>query len=293
MKKIIAVFIVFTMILSAQVRVLKTEVMDLGDRTIQPVFSADGKYLLFASSKGLQCYDMAKKTSFQIAAAGTDYSMDIHGNVRYRVDTFDKGMKMNSVYLYNINTKSRTQLLEKKRLDVVPKITETGIFYIENNDLKNTLSKSTTISKPVVFSYDRSLLLLNNGATKKLRPLGNDKFYIWPSISPDNSKMCFVDKNDLYVTDLNGSVLISEREARAPRWSPDNKWIVFMRDFDDGHQFTASEIFVLRVNDGKTFQLTNTEDRIEMFPSWSPDGRQIICEDAANDEFILLTIELR
>ncbi len=41
------------------------------------------------------------------------------------------------------------------------------------------------------------------------------------------------------------------------------------------------------------YRLTNTEDRIEMFPSWSPDGTQIVCEDAMNDEFLLLTLNIR
>jgi len=30
-----------------------------------------------------------------------------------------------------------------------------------------------------------------------------------------------------------------------------------------------------------------------MSPSWSPDGKQIVCEDVENDEFILLTLDLR
>jgi len=293
MKKITIFLFVFSVILSAQVQVTKTEVLNLGTNTILPVFSGDGKYLLFTSMEGLKYYDLTKRTSSRIADAGYDYNMDNAGNIRFRVDSFDKGLRLNSVLLYDIKTKITTKILENKRLDVVPLITDQGVFYIENNEVKSTLSKSTTASKPIIFSYDRSLLLLNNGATKKLRPLGDDKFYIWPSISPDNTKICFVDKNDLYVTDMNGSILTSAREARAPKWSPDGKWITFMRDSDDGYRFTASEIFLLRVADSTIFQLTNTEDRIEMSPSWSPDGKQIVCEDAENDEFILLTLDLR
>jgi Tol biopolymer transport system component len=126
-----------------------------------------------------------------------------------------------------------------------------------------------------------------------MRPAGEEKFYIWPSVSPNNDKLCFVDINDLFVSDLNGNIEFKIKEARAPKWSPDGKWIAFMRDSDDGHVFTSSEIYLLRVADQEVFQLTNSEDRIEMFPSWSPDGTQIICEDAANDEFILLTLEIK
>jgi len=275
------------------VRVAKTEVLDLGDNTIQPVFSNDGKYLLFISQKGLQYYDLKNRTSYQIASAGSDYCMDRDGNIRYRLDSFEKGIRLNSVYLYNTKTKNTTKILENKRLDTVPKITVHGVYYIENDVVKSSLSKSSDISIPVVFSYDRSILLFSNGITKKLRPVGDEKFYIWPSISPDNTKLCFVDKDDLYITDLNGTIYTFVKEARAPKWSPDGKWITFMRDSDDGYRFTASEIFILRVKDNAIFQMTYTEDRIEMSPSWSPDGMQIICEDAANDEFVLLTLEIR
>ncbi|MBU0713420.1 hypothetical protein KJ762_02690 [bacterium] len=293
MKKITVFLFVFSVILSAQVRVMETQVLDLGTNTILPVFSDDGKYLLFTSTEGLKYYDLTKRTSSRIADMGYDYSMDNAGNIRFRVDSFDKGLRLNSVLLYDIKTKTTTKILENKRLDVVPQITDHGVYYIENETVKTNLSKSVSKSKPVVFSYNRSLLLYSNGATKILQPVGDEQFYIWPSVSPDNTQICFVDKNDLYITDLNGAIYTFVKEARAPKWSPDGKWITFMRDFDDGYHFTASEIFVLRVADGMIFQLTDTADRIEMSPSWSPDGTQIVCEDAENDEFILFTLDLR
>lgn len=293
MKKIVVFLAFFTMILSAQVRVTKTEALDLGTNTIQPVFSNDGHHLLFTSKEGLQYYDLVKKTSIRIADGGYDYIMDSEGNIRFRVDSFDNGLRLNSVYMFDTKTKNTTKILEKKRLDVVPLITSQGVYYIENNTIKSNLSKSVSDTKPIAFSYDRSILLYSGGTTKTLKPAGEEKFYIWPSVSPDNKQLCFVDKNDLYITDLDGAIYTIVKEARAPKWSPDGKWIVFMRDSDDGYHFTESEIFVLRVADSAVFQLTDSADRIEMCPSWSPDGKQIICEDAANDELLLLTLDIR
>jgi len=293
MKKITIFLVFLTMILSAQVRVTKTEALDLGANTILPVFGKDGNHLLFTSKEGLQYYDLVQKTSIRIADGGFDYIMDNEGNIRFRVDSFDKGLRLNSVYMYDTKTKNTSKILENKRLEVVPLITNQGVYYIENKTIKSNLSKSVSDTKPIAFSYDRSLLLYSGGTTKTLKPAGEEKFYIWPSVSPDNKQLCFVDKNDLYITDLDGAIYTFIKEARAPKWSPDGKWIAFMRDSDDGYRFTASEIFVLRVADSTIFQLTNTEDRIEMSPSWSPDGKQIVCEDVENDEFILLTLDLR
>ena len=293
MKKISVFLMLFATLLSAEVVVKNVQVLKLGTNTIQPVFSDDGQFLIFNSMKGGNIYKFSDKKMTNFAASAFDYSMDTDGKVRYRIDTFVNGLRMNSVNVYDSKSNKTDIILDKKRLNIVPKITQHGIFYMENDVLKtdNALSKAT--SKPIVMSYDNGLLLYSYGTAKMMRPVGDEQFYIWPSLSPDNKMISFVDKNDLYVIDLNGNIKFSIKEARAPKWSPDGKWIAFMRDSDNGHVFTSSDIYVVRVEDQEIFRLTDTEDRIEMSPSWSPDGTQIICEDAANDEFILLTLEIR
>jgi tricorn protease-like protein len=293
MKKLVIILMVFVVILSADVQVIKSDILDLGNNTIQPVFSQDGQYLVFGSQEGASYYRIDDKSLTRFAESAFDYSMDAEGNIRYRVDSFVNGLRMNSVKVFESKYNKTTTIIDKKRLDIVPTITDHGVYFIENNALKTDNSLAKSISKPVVFSYDHSLLLYTYGTSKTMRPAGEEKFYIWPSVSPNNDKLCFVDINDLFVSDLNGNIEFKIKEARAPKWSPDGKWIAFMRDSDDGHVFTSSEIYLLRVADQEVFQLTNSEDRIEMFPSWSPDGTQIICEDAANDEFILLTLEIK
>jgi len=293
MRKITVFLMLFATLLSAQVLVSETQVLDLGTNTILPVFSDDGQYLLFNSLEGGSYYKLSNKETSVFAASAYDYNMDNEGNIRYREDSFVEGLRMNSVKVYNSKSSETEIILDKKRLDVIPRITQHGIFYIENEVLKTDNALSKANSKPIVISYDNGLLLYSYGTAKMMHPVGDEQFYIWSSVSPDNSMISFVDRNDLYVIDLNGNIKFSVDEARAPKWSPDGKWIAFMRDSDDGHVFTSSDIYVLRVEDQKVFRLTNTEDRIEMSPSWSPDGTQIVCEDAANDEIILLTLEIR
>jgi dipeptidyl aminopeptidase/acylaminoacyl peptidase len=293
MKKSAIALLLFTVMLTAQVRVSDTQVLDLGKNAIRPVFSNDGKYLLFTSYDGAAYYDIEKEKLNYFSGSASDYSMDSDGNIRFRVDSFVDGMKMNSVKEFDTKTGKTVTILDKKRLDIVPNITDHGVYYIEKNAVKTNTMLAKTVSKPVVMSYDRSLLLYSYGTAKTLKPAGEDKFYIWPSLSPDNSMICFVDINDLYVTDLNGKVKFKINEARAPKWSPDGKWIAFMRDSDDGHAFISSDIYVVRVSDQKVIKLTDTDDRIEMNPSWSQDGQKIVCEDAQNDEILILTLAIR
>ncbi|MBN2781204.1 MAG: PD40 domain-containing protein [Candidatus Marinimicrobia bacterium] len=293
MKRIAIMLIALTVLLGAEVRVSDTQTLDLANNTVMPVFSADGKHLLFNSLEGLQQYEIGSRKMTRIADSGFDYTMDREGRIRFRVDSFEDGMRMNSVYLYDSGTKNTEKIIESKRLDIVPKITDHGVYYIENAQIRSNLEKTSEPSRPVAFSYERAILLYSYGTAKMMKPAGEDKFYVWPSVSPDGKQLCFVDINDLYVTDLNGALRFMVKDARAPKWSPDGKWIAFMRDYDDGHVFLSSDIYVVNVETGTEYRLTDSEDKFEMFPSWSPDGKQIVCEDAAHDDLVLITLDIR
>ncbi len=293
MKRLFILFVLLCAGLSAQVNVTQTKTLELEKSAMRPVFSADGEQILFTSSTGLYYHDLNTKQSTRFADSGYDYTMDSNGDIRFRGDTYENKFKLNSIYLYQSDTKATEIILDKKRLDVLPAITDHGIYYVEQKQVKNDFAKASAISKPVAFAYDHAIMLYSYGTTKIMRPAGEDKFYIWPSVSPDNTQLCFVDRNDLFITDLDGNVQSIIKEARAPKWSPDGKWIAFMRDNDDGHTFISSEIYVVSKNGETIIQLTDTDNAIEMSPSWSPDGKQIICEDAANDELILLILDIQ
>ena len=290
MKRILTVFLLLTAMLWAQVSVSSIETLKPGENLMDPVFSDDGKFLLYTSLDGGQYMDLNTEKSTNFAIAAYDYSMDIDGNIRYRIDTFVDKRKVNSVKIYNKNSKNTDVLVDKQRLDIIPSIKDHGIYYVQNETINGLHKMASSVSKPVVMSYNNSLILYSYGTSKIMTPSG-DMYYLWPSVSPNDDMIAYTDMKDLVVTDLNGNILFTIDEARAPKWSPDGEYIVFMRDYDDGHTFTSSELFIVRVSNQEVFQLTNTENRLEMYPSWSPDGNKIACEDAKNDEILILTLE--
>lgn len=98
-------------------------------------------------------------------------------------------------------------------------------------------------------------------------------------LSADRSMMAFeVLGGDLYVGSSDGSSIVSLGPGNRPSFSPDGQWVVFMRTRDDGHRFTASDLYVGRVS-GEVRQLTDTPDALEMNPSWSPRGNEIAYDD--------------
>ena len=79
--------------------------------------------------------------------------------------------------------------------------------------------------------------------------------------------------------DLQGNILAELGKANAPQWSPDGKWIVYMYDVDDGHQLRESEIWISAADGSVKKQITNTNDRKEIYPSWKNKISEILFSD--------------
>jgi len=292
MKKIAVILMLSAVVLSAQVRIIDTQVLELGNNALQPVFSADGKYILYGSDDGLYSYQLKEKKATRFAESGYDPVMDDQGVIRYRTDIYTNGYRVSSFPVYDSKTKRTDLPIKNVRLESAPKITNHGVYYIENNAIKNNFAKATQTSKPVAFTLNNKIVLYSYGTSKILTPAG-DHPHLWPSVSPSQDRLCVVGGNDLYICDLNGNILSEIKNARAPQWSPDGKWIAFMRDSDDGYTYTASDIYLVKADGSDLIQLTDSEDLIEMYPQWSPDGKQIICDNPVDGKPILLTLEIK
>lgn len=107
--------------------------------------------------------------------------------------------------------------------------------------------------------------MTHNGLTITLAPNGMNASYIWPSVSPDGTKLCYyVAGNGCWVSNLDGSnPQYIAHACRAAQWY-DNNTLVAMADEDDGNFTTASAIVAYTL-DGKKQVLTN-ESMIAMYP---------------------------
>ena len=213
--------------------------------------SPDGSYVLITdgANQGLRRYDVATgKTTTITTAAGAGFNVQISKDGQelvYRETSFDKkGLRKNNIVRMNLTT-AKTATVAKAQRDMV--------------------AMAATDANVSVSINDRKIVLTKNGKNIVLAPNGSRESYIWPSVSPDGTKLCYyVCGVGCYVSNIDGSqARFIARDCRAAQWY-DNNTLVAMADKDNGHYVTESAIVAYTL-DGKK-QVLTYKTMIAMFP---------------------------
>ena len=213
--------------------------------------SPDGDYILLTSgsNKGLQRYDVASNTLTTLSEAeGAGFNVQISKDgqeVVYRETVVGKdNLRKHNLVRANLN-KSKEATFARGQRDMKRMATSDNL---------------TTVS-----IKDRLMVLTHNGLTTTLAPNGSHLSYIWPSVSPDGTKLCYyVCGNGCWVSNIDGSnPQYIGHKCQAAQWY-DNNTLVAMSTEDDGHFITGGTILVYTL-DGKKQVLTNGEN-IAVFP---------------------------
>ena len=213
--------------------------------------SADGSYVLITNgaNQGLRRYDVATgKTTTITTADGAGFNVQISKDgqeIVYRETKFDaQGLRKNDIVRLDLAT-AKTATIAKGQRDM--------------------MAMANTGANVSVSINDRKIVLNKNGKNIILAPNGSNHSYIWPSVSPDGTKLCYyVCGVGCYVSNLDGSnKQFIGRKVQGAQWY-NNNTLVAMATYDDGHQVTASTIVAYTL-DGKMQPLTNNS-MIAMFP---------------------------
>ena len=213
--------------------------------------SPAGDYVLLTSgtNQGLQRYDLESQTLTTLSeAAGAGYNVQVSNDgkeVVYRETSLNRNNLRESKFVrMNMYNERRNTIARGQR------------------DMKHM---STSDNLTTVSIKDRLIVLTRNGLTTTLAPNGMNESYIWPSVSPDGTKICYyVCGNGCWVANIDGSnPQYIGHKCQAAKWY-DNNTLVAMATYDDGHFTTASSI-VLYTLDGKKQVLTN-DSMIAMYP---------------------------
>lgn len=138
---------------------------------------------------------------------------------------------------------------------------------------------------PLVLGRDRSLWLVSPDGGEE-RQLTDSLHVIWPSWSPDRSRIAFLapDASDpmgnvsLFVVGIDGGAperLVDGVSAHAaPAWSPDGTRIAYtsFAGYDPVYESGAISVRVVDVASGVETDVTGTDYSLAFNPTWSPDG---------------------
>ena len=267
-----------TMAANAQVlNVTSVQQLDVptGDVKVAGI-APDGSYILLTtgSNQGLKQFNLADKTMVTLSEApGAGYNASVSADgqtVVYRENSYDANkLRQMGLKSHNVVSGKKQQLVNKTR-----------------SSRKLAVSSNLVAARPTCSIEDRQLMITIGGTTTQLSPLGTNKSYIWPSISPNGQKVLFyVSGYGAYVCNIDGSNLqFLGYNLRAPKWY-NNDIVIGMNDKDNGEIVISSEIVAVNLN-GQTQVLTNGINA--MYP-YACSGK-IVCS-GLNGETYMINIQ--
>ena len=149
------------------------------------------------------------------------------------------------------------------------------------------LFSSSGVNAKIVFIYNGSIYVMNDGGTGIRRLTDNQFWEDLPRWSPDGTQIAFdrnlekdIQKYQLFIMNADGTnqqQLTQDGQGNrngSPTWSPDGRYLAFK-----SNRSGNTEIHVIDLVDRTVKQLTGREEPHRAFsPDWSPDGKEILYE---------------
>ncbi len=260
-----------------QVTVTRDTRLPVSQAAYYPVLDAAGTRLLYSDgdARGLSMLDLSTSSITQITAepgAGIDARFGADGNIYYVSQEVREGnLVYRSGYRYDTALRRATRVLEPQHGAVT---TSLGTDAVAIDGPRRSYASAGDMGT-AVRAHGSTLLITSAGTTRSVSPVESYAGYLWPVLSPGGDKVAFVAAGKgLVVTDLQGRVLaMLGRQYEMPSWY-DNDYLVAQVATDDGHQFTASHIELVKA-DGTFAAPLTASTSMTMQPAAA--GGNIVC----------------
>jgi len=197
--------------------------------------------------------------------------------------------------------------------------TENTVFKVIK---QGKLPPDSALKQMRTVEYDRSVLLhpdrsiwLESADRTIRRKVAQCNYCSFPKLSPDGTKIlvmcggkcaaCVLDldgneicvgKEDVRSVDPQDSTRIEWGVYGVPVWSPDGKKIAYTyvkskSPSEHDVYIVGSDLYMENPDGTGRVQLTDTPDRAEGNPVWSPDGTKIVCDDFLNSKVYLIKLK--
>jgi Tol biopolymer transport system component len=213
-----------------------------------------------------------------------------------RTNVVENTKVLHEVKVWNVaNGKSTTLVAKTRDLKGTPTWNSANTVTIANNlGIRSINTATATSDKQASVNVYEMMASDPVGCAAKISALKQyaGKVIINPALSPDGSKVAFqVPGHGLFVCDNNGKNLVSLGKASNPTWLPDNLHVIATRVQDNGHSYTASQIYSFNVVTGAETLVCNNANYIPMRPSVSPDGQKLVFENAADASIYIVNLK--
>ena len=227
-KVLFALALGFSMSAMGQVlNVTSIEKVNLPQQAAVAAISPQGDYLLLtsATNQGLTKLDLTSgqtQVLSNAASAGHNVKISPDGQtVVYREGSInEKRLRYSSLKSVNLAT-GATQVLVKPTRDLQGySVDATSAGIVNKGKFSSKAIGAAKAQKVPVLSINKGQLMITiNGKTRNLSPNGNQFSYLWPSLSPDGTKVLYyLAAHGTYVCDLDGSNAHKVGKMRAPVW---------------------------------------------------------------------------
>ena len=279
----------------------------VNDISMNPVFSPDGNKIAFtkASYKGLWIFDRVTNSTREITdedASGFAFKWSYDSkSILSRVAKYENLRKYNAVKIFEIESGEAKALTNYRTImpylpDWVNDEAEVFLPTEDGVEVYSTgkLTKKNMLTAELCSYVKNDKIVVRNfstGSEQTFSPIENANI-INLTTSPDKNRLAFeVVGGNLYSMNTDGTNLTDLGNGNRPRWSFDNGKIIYMITEDDGHTYTASDIYSINANGTEKVNLTNTNDLIEMNPCFSPDDKMIVFDVFNDGSIYLMNIE--
>ncbi|MFI3240838.1 MAG: hypothetical protein R3Y22_09710 [Bacteroidales bacterium] len=261
-----------------EVEVVKREQLLKGVESIAyyPVLSEDGEKVVFSTSnyEGLKLYDFKNDVVIKISdaeRAGLYPKISEDGVVYYVTQKRVGALNYRNLESYDLSSGVNSVIVEGERSVKAPQLIKGGVAVKSSKGMSQTASSV----EPTIYVDGSTIVIAANGKERILSPIESEAGYVWASLSPDATKILFVAAGKgMFIIDLTGNILAEFAEYQAPVWYG-NDYVVAQNATDDGHQFSSSQIVMLK-GDGSYIKELTTPTSMAMYPTASADANKVI-----------------
>ncbi len=270
-----------------------------------PRFIPDGSAILATQPKyqGLNLYRFASGRWTRLSgaeSAGFGYVMSPDSRfvcARERLQT-SRRRSLYRMVRHDLNTGDALILKESGSLSL-PHLDQTGthVLFLEDQNVQGFQLESGTPVQPedcsfVFFKIDRSQLIRYTPENRtSFQPFG-DAMLVSVQQRPGRQQWTVeVAGQGSFLIDKDAHILRELGDRRQICWAPEYDCFAYVVEEDDGHRITRSDVMAAWSDSLVTKALTQTRNRLERAPSWSPSADKVVCH-TEEGEIDLISVKI-